>query len=118
MNALTPDIAAKLGACLALAEEASNPHDGERLAALHAAERLLDKHGMKLRDLVRVPGERPKGRDAPHAPWRDTVRRCQERPGGLRPWEGKFLASLAAFPRLSDKQSKILREIASRLGVS
>ena len=104
---------AKLSAMLALAEEAANPAEAERLAALVAAERLLGRLGLTLGDLATLPA--PEKRVPELGIWRATCRALLERPGTLRPWERSFLADLPGFPRLSTKQRYVLTEIADRV---
>ena len=109
---------ARLVAMLALAEADQNPADGERLAATGAAERLLAKHGLRLRDVVLISAPTVAEFWQRRAPdWRDLIDACLEQPGGLRPWEADFLRSLRGFDRPSQKQRAILHGIAERLGV-
>ncbi len=117
MIVLPDQDAARLGSMLALAEGASNPADGERLAALAAAERLLSKHGLRLRDLVSPETERSRPDPASLPKWRLLVDECLRHPGSLRPWEGNFLRGLRGFPKISPKQIATLRGIAERIGI-
>lgn len=96
----------------------SSDKQGERDAAALAAQRILTKAGLSWGDIIApvLPPERPKPerRDAPIG-WRATCLELQKRPGSLRPWERGFVAGLPDFPRLSEKQRRILNEIAARV---
>ncbi|MGH7056885.1 MAG: hypothetical protein ACREFJ_16445 [Acetobacteraceae bacterium] len=105
----------RLQAMLALAEAEQNPADGERLAAIIAVERLLGRHGLRLRDLA-TPA--PEKQLPLLGTWRQTCRECLESGAPIRPWERKFLSELPEFPRLSVKQRYVLYEIADRIGVA
>ena len=89
-----------------------SPVDGERLAALAAADRILSAAGLTLADLIR---QREIKREPLYSTWRATCAELMKRSGDLRPWERKFVADLPAFPRISTKQRYILSEIADRV---
>ena len=116
MSALSDRERKKLAAMLALVEGAQNQHDGERIAALCAIERLLAKSGMRLRDLA-MPLPALEHQLPELGTWRETCRRCLERRALLRPWEVGFLTDIPKFRRLSVKQRYCLNEIAVRVGV-
>ncbi len=106
----------RLSAILALAESECNQFEPERIAAIDAAEKLLKRNGMRLRNLA-VAGA-PAVRQMPEmGTWRETCRRCLERRQSLRPWEVNFLTDLPKFQRISAKQRWIVDEIAVRIGV-
>jgi hypothetical protein len=86
---------------------------GERDAAIRAATRLLEKHGLKWCEILTLHA--PPKREPLHATWRTTCHRLQERPGYLRPWERTFVGDLPHFPRISTKQRYVLKEIADRV---
>ena len=109
MTALTS--ADRLRLCKLLGMLGSD-HAGERDAAGLAAHQLIKKRGMTWRDaLVR---EAPK-REPLYSTWRTACADLMKRPGGLRPWERKFVADLPAFPRISTKQRYVLFEIVGRV---
>jgi len=115
MIALPTSDRSRIAAALALAEANANPVDGERLAAIGAVERLLSRHGLRLRDLV--SGDTAAQTRTAARTWRDVAADCRARSGSLRRWEREFIHGLGRFPRLSPKQHAILREIADRVGV-
>jgi hypothetical protein len=94
-------------------------HAGERDAAGLAADRLVRQVGLTWFDIVSPPVVEQPVHVAvePAEPdnWRNTIAKCQARPELLSEWETAFLRKLPAFPRLSDKQENILREIAARV---
>lgn len=110
---IPPAERAKLSAMLALAAEAAKPAEAERLAALVAAERLLGRFGLTLRDLATLPA--PEKRVPELGTWCATCRALFERPGALRPWDRSFRADPPGFPHLSTKQRYVLTEIADRV---
>jgi hypothetical protein len=92
-----------------------SPVDGERLAALEAADRILSAAGLTWADLVKL---REVKREPLFSTWRATCAALLKRTGDLRAWEKKFVADLPAFPRISTKQRYCLASIADRvLGV-
>jgi hypothetical protein len=125
----------RLGQVLALAEDSANPALGERLAALSVAEKLLGRHGLRLRDLaatVQPPADDERDRErygdsdddrgwSPHAQqpeWKRLVVWCLTHPTAnynLSDWDRRFLASLANFPSCSARQSEVLQRIVRRL---
>ena len=110
MNALPEKARADLQKILGLLD--SN-FAGERDAAIRAATRLLEKHGLKWCEVLALPA--PPKRQPLHSTWRTTCHRLQERPAYLRPWEKKFVADLPHFSRISTKQRYVLKEIADRV---
>ena len=119
MTSQADDFSSCLAKRLALAEGAANPHDGERIAALNAAERLLASEGLRLRDLVAPLAElhQAPSAHAPPFPWRSVLWACRQRSADLPKWEREFLESLARFPKISDRQLEVLRAIAESLGI-
>jgi hypothetical protein len=111
MNTLTDAERDRLAGCLALAEEQQNPHAGERIAALAAAERLLARRGFRLRDLV-VPLALP-------APLGTGAQSDLEVAIAAFPtlteWEQNFVISLRRFRQLSEKQRHVLAKIAQKV---
>ncbi|MDA8052026.1 MAG: hypothetical protein M0002_18835 [Rhodospirillales bacterium] len=93
--------------------EGNNAHDGERLVALAAAERLLGRDGLRLRDLPALPAPEPALPEL--GMWRATCRQCLTRRHLLRAWEAGFLTDLQHFRRLAVKQRYCLAEIAARV---
>lgn len=104
-----------------------SPHDGEKLAAIAAAGRILRAGGSTWRDLLagldgndhastsRVDGGI--GDDEPvAAPHTDTVK-ALARAGAeiLTPWERDFLHGLLTFRTLSEKQRRTLAEIRAKV---
>jgi hypothetical protein len=106
----------KVAATLALAEANSNAPDGERIAAINAAERLLNKAGLRLRDLAE-PSAFTERQMPEMGTWRETCRRCLGQRHALRAWEVNFLTDVQKFRRISPKQRWIVDEVAIRLGV-
>jgi hypothetical protein len=91
----------------------ASDHDGERDAAVRAATRLLERHGLKWCEILSLP--QPPKREPLFSTWRVTCQKLMQRHGDLRPWERKFVADLPAFPRISTKQRYVLAEIADRV---
>jgi hypothetical protein len=130
---LTAADAKRLSSMLALAESDKNPALGERIAAVAAAEKLLARRGLRLRDLVAQPetadgerygddryGDSDDGWSPPAQPpeWKRLVIWAITHPAApavLSAWERSFLASLARFPSASARQLKVLARIVWRL---
>ena len=100
-----------------------SPHDGERIAALEAAGRLLAAGRVSWRDLI-DRAEKPTTTDdddedlgEPIGPHKvvaaDLLRRFS---GRLTPWERTFLRGLRAFSKLSAKQRGVLDNIRRKAG--
>jgi hypothetical protein len=88
-------------------------HADERDAAGLAALRLLQQRGISWQEALEPA---PITKALPElGTWRQTVARCLERPGSLRPWEVGFLRDLPGFHRLSTKQRDVLKKIADRV---
>jgi hypothetical protein len=108
-------------AILALAEGGSNGPDGERLAALAAAERLLARYNLRLRDLpcLALPATPPPPeQDVPPLPgWRLVILKCMRQRHVLSGRQEEFLTSLRKFSRISPRQTAVLRDIARQCGV-
>ena len=100
----------------------ASPLDGERLAALEAAGRLLAAGKVSWRDLI-DRAEKPTTTDddedlgEPIGPHKvvaaDLLRRFS---GRLTPWERTFLGGLRAFSKLSAKQRGVLDNIRRKVG--
>lgn len=88
--------------------------EGERDAAVRAATRLLERHGLRWCEILSaLPA--PVKREPQFSTWRATCAELAKRPGYLRSWERKFIGDLLNFPRISTKQRYILDEIAERV---
>jgi hypothetical protein len=103
---LSPAERDRLAGCLALAEAQQNPHDGERLAALFAAEKLLARKGFRLRDLAPALSQSPTASDLEVAIGAFKT---------LTEWERNFIISLRRTREpLSEKQRVVLAQIAEK----
>lgn len=105
----------------AVAARLTSSHDGERLAACAAIERLLAPRGLRLGELLeglaasRAEVGRSPGTDDDA---RELLRRIDASPWMPAPWERGFLASLHLWRgHLTQKQRAKLAEIAARAGV-
>lgn len=107
---LPPAERTKLQKLLALVD---SDREGERLAAVHHATRLLQRHGLRWSEVLSLP--QPPKREPLFSTWRQTCAELAQRPGDLRPWERKFVADLPGFPRISTKQRYCLATIAERV---
>jgi hypothetical protein len=94
----------RIAAALTLAASSSGAPDGERLAAIAAAERLLAANGLTLADLAaasrpaRPPAPEPpawSASDGDLPPWREMVRDLCDYAERLTEWEQGFIASLS-----------------------
>ena len=102
-----------------------SPHDGERLAALEAAGRLLAAGKVSWRDLIDRAAKPTTTADddedlgEPIGPHKvvaaDLLRRFS---GRLTPGERTFLGGLRAFRKLSAKQRGVLDNIRRKVGVA
>lgn len=105
-----------------------SPHDGEKLAAIAAAGRILRAGGSTWRDLLTGLGgddhastsrvddvDEGEPVAAPHT---DTVK-ALARAGAeiLTPWERDFLRGLLTFRTLSEKQRRTLAEVRAKVEV-
>lgn len=100
-----------------VADRFESPFDGERLAALEAAGRMLAAGGLSWRDLIGGPAEADdEGEpvEAPHHAVADQLARAGA--DILTPWELRFLAGLLTFRTLSEKQRRLLAEIQGKVG--
>ena len=101
----------------------ASSHDGERLAALAAAERILGPRGLDLRRLIAAALEPPPASGPPPLPddaaARELLARIKASGATLDPWSERFLASIAFWRgRLTDRQRAKLAEIAARAGLA
>jgi hypothetical protein len=110
MNALSANDRMRLQKLIALI---GSDQPGERDAAIAAATRLLDRHGIRWCEVLALH-QQPK-REPPSLPWRTTCSELARRPGDLRPWERRFVHDLPGFPRISSKQRNVLVQIAERV---
>jgi hypothetical protein len=98
----------------------ASPHDGERLAALDAAGRILAAGGATWRTLLDGQGDGHgvddgEPREAPtHA---TTIGAMMRRPGAaaLTEWERGFLTGCQRFDTLSRKQADMLAEVFAKI---
>jgi hypothetical protein len=102
----------RIASCLQLATDGAT--DGEKLAGLAGARRLLQRSGTSWGDLVcqRPPASQPVPR-----PWIDLADRCLRRPDCLTEWERNFVGDIRSFRQLSPKQATILARIANKIGL-
>jgi hypothetical protein len=119
MTLVNPDDARRLRSCLALL---ASDNEGERLAALNAVGRLLDKSGMTFVDLApagpkalrRTMYPEPGGPPSPVRPLCDHQRTAWLLLASSYPWDGwqrKFLTDMRRAPSpISPKQEAKLRE--------
>ena len=110
-----------------VADRFGSSYDGERLAALEAAGRILAAGGATWRDLIdggtsdqksdrRFDADDGETVEAPH---HRTVRGLQQRGTPyLTAWERNFLRSLLGFAKLSAKQRARLEDIRRKVGVA
>jgi hypothetical protein len=112
------DLARRLAA---VAGRLTSGHDGERLAACAAIERLLAPRGLRLGELIeglatsRAEAARSPATDAGA---RELLRRIDASPWVPGRWESQFLSSLRRWGgRMTGKQRAKLAEIAVRAGV-
>ena len=113
-----------LAAMLALAGPAQNPADGERPAALAAAERFQDRHGLRLSDLAAPPpiaspgppAVRPEPESRRSLDWRTCPTECQQSSQVIR-WETNFLRSILRRWFATVRQCYVLRRLAVRLNL-
>jgi hypothetical protein len=88
-------------------------HAGERDAAGLAAQRFIKSRGISWDDALSI--SRTNRHSSDEAEWRVTCRKLRDKTHALRPWEVGFVSGLPRFNRLSDKQRRILNEIADRV---
>jgi hypothetical protein len=115
MNSLPEKTGADLQKVLGLLE---NHLEGEWDAAVRAATRLLERHGLRwceVLSLLSAAAPAPVNREPVYTMGRATCAELAKRPGSLRPWEKRLVTDLPAFPRISTKKSYILDEIAERV---
>lgn len=113
-----------------------SPHDGERLAALEAAYRLLESSGTTWRDIIEAPAEpaKPTKRKAPKGRQGEGATRSTEHAQAgpvadhaklartlldkhadlLTQWEASFLHGIMAYDHLSPKQDRHLGNILNK----
>lgn len=94
-----------------------SPHDGERLAALEAAGRILAAGGVSWRELIgAVQADDTDDGEPVEAHHYHQVRELLlEGRYIVTPWERQFLTGLLGFRTLSDKQQRTLEEIARKV---
>lgn len=107
----------------AVAARLTSGHDGERLAACAALERLLAPRGLRLGELLENLADRPPApRPRPAGPPRDAARELLAlvlaEADRLDPWKRRFAESLRPWAGpFTPKQAAKLREIAAGLGL-
>jgi hypothetical protein len=115
-TALPPAELAKLQKIIAMIGSPCRP---ERDAAISGETRLLERNGLKgcqVAVIAQIHGVPPTPlRRQPSPTWQILCSRLQARVSNLCPWERDFITSLPRFPRLSARQSYIVREIAARV---
>lgn len=116
---LDADLARRLSSVLA---RLASPHDGEKLAAVAAIDRILGPRGLRLPELIAGLAEPPPASRPDDPPddiaARELLRRIDASPWMPGPWERQFLASLRCWRgRLTAKQRVKIGEIAARAGV-
>ncbi len=100
----------------AVAARLTSSHDGERLAACAAIERLLAPRGLRLGELLE--GLAASRAEVGRSPGTDDDARELLRRIDASPWESQFLSSLRLWRgRMTGKQRAKLTEIAARAGV-
>ena len=105
-----------------VADRFESPFDGERLAALEAAGRMLAAAGASWRDLIdgAIEADDTDDGEPVEAPIHaHDVAAMLQHPAAkyLSPWEQRFLRGCMSFRALSPKQRTMLAEIAGKLGV-
>jgi hypothetical protein len=109
---LSPSEIAKIAAIAALMQ---SPADGEALAAARALVQRLDKHSLRISEVIAV-GLSPTRHEEPtelnHAA---TAERCLQYAELFNDFELKFLTSIRGFRRISEKQNTLLQEFAQRV---
>ena len=108
----------------AVAARLTSGHDGERLAACAALERLLEPRGLRLGELLeglaadRPPAPRPRPAGPPRDSDRDLLVRVLAEDDRLDPWKRRFAESLRPWAGpFTPKQKAKLLEIAAGLGL-
>jgi hypothetical protein len=99
----------------------ASPHDGERLAALEAAGRILAAGGLSWRELIDGAAEAHDDQGEPvAAPPHHEIATALARSGDgvLTAWELRFLRGLLTFRTLSPKQRAMLDGIKAKLEAS
>jgi hypothetical protein len=87
-------------------------HDGEALNAARLADQLVRARALQWADVLSAPAN-----GTAIGSWRDVAETCVSYGAGvLSPWEISFCRSLLSFPRISDKQRRILRLAFEKLG--
>jgi hypothetical protein len=111
MNTLPERSRQHLGKILGLLE---SEHAGERDAAVRAATRILDAHGVRWCEVLSL-AHPPTRETTQSTPWRMTCQRLMLHKDDLSVWEVRFVSGLPSFRILSVKQRTILDEIAVRV---
>lgn len=106
-----------------VADRFGSTHDGERLAALEAAGRLLAAANSTWRDLIDgvTNGQKSDHRSDADNGTADTpahhrvARQLLQRAHDLTKWERTFLSDLVSFRKLSEKQQRALDGIRQKM---
>ena len=88
--------------------------DGERCAAEAALGRLVVAHAPAFRALLQEDPPWPQPEAEPGG-WRDLAARCLARRSELTYWEAGFVSSLMSFRNITEKQRRVLLDIAAKL---
>lgn len=92
-------------------------HDGEALNAARLADRMVRQSGATWFQVLEL-ADMSRAHEGPPVGWRGLISECLRKPCELTPWERRFLQSLQAFRRPSERQLDTLREIAARVAIS
>jgi hypothetical protein len=114
---MTTALAAVASTLDKLIRRLGSSHDGERLATVHAIERVMKTAGRDWHDLPNAIVAPPLAPEKPTGDWRSVARFCAARARFLRnDRERDFVATLARYrTEPSKKQLQWLRSIAARL---
>jgi hypothetical protein len=115
---LSPTDRDRLAKMLALLD---SPFDGERLAAVASATKLLERRGVRwcqILDHMCQPPPRPPQRQPRPVHWRLTCLRLLERVHDLKPWEANFVRDIVRGNTLTTRQHSCLREMERRVAGS
>jgi hypothetical protein len=113
---------AELNRLVRIMERTASSFDGEKLAALHLAQELLTKHGLRWNDVLRseTPPAPPPPAPPPLRGWRESAQELIAQHGSmLTPWEQDFVPDLILNrTNLTPKQEAVLRALCSKWGVA
>lgn len=98
-----------------VADRFQSPHDGERLAALDAAARILAAGGLSWRELIDGAPEADTDDGEPVEAHHQIRELLIEGRYFLTPWEQRFLTGLLSFRTLSERQQRTLASITAKV---